>query len=631
MQRNSVWMSVVLALASIGVLRAQQADTILYNGKVLTVDAKFNTAEAVAVRGDKIAAVGKNDEVLKLAGPNTLKIDLKGRTVTPGLINTHTHVDSGAQGNYGGELTAAQNAEYPINFRAVKTEDDVLKQIKDTLAAYKFKPGEWILFSVNPRGDQGKILWEDLTRWDLDKVSPDNPIVLAMGVPTHNGVLVNSKAIDILWGKYGTFIDKYGRYWLDANGKPNGVLEPPAARLVDEYLPAPKPEVIGPLYRKSLEEVAAQGVTTVSSAMPEYSVEAYKYLDEHNEIPVRMAYGVQDTFGVPDKDMKDLKMGSGTDRVWISSMSARAVDGAGGRMCIDLKRDIKAAAAAEGPDATLMGMSSVVEWYPRGQCNLDIEYNGGTKGARIKGNYFLEWYEEVARDGLRAANTHVSGNSSTERLIAELEKINKAKPGSVKGWGLDHCTMVTQDQVKRMARLGAMFSCTPLGEGNRADIMATTFGEAYAHSDVAPIKSMVDAGINVSLEGEGGGHWRGIQALVTRKDNKGKAWGPNQAVDRVTALRIATQNGATYILKGDKLGSIEPGKLADLVIIDQDYMTIPQDEIGKIKTLLTMVGGRVVFLHSDYATETGLKPAGALISTPEELQKRRKRFQSSRG
>ena len=94
-------------------------------------------------------------------------------------------------------------------------------------------------------------------------------------------------------------------------------------------------------------------------------------------------------------------------------------------------------------------------------------------------------------------------------------------------------------------------------------------------------------------------------------------------VDRATALRVATRNGANYVLKGDTLGSIEAGKLADLVVIDQDYMTMPEEDISEVRALVTMIGGKFQFLHSDFANEYNLKPAGALISTLEDLQNRR--------
>lgn len=267
----------------------------------------------------------------------------------------------------------------------------------------------------------------------------------------------------------------------------------------------------------------------------------------------------------------------------------------------------------------MMGLSAVSGWWPRGQCLMDIEYGGGSRGAAVKANYFNEWYAQVARDGLRSANVHVSGNDSHSRVISQLERIDRANPGSVRGWGMDHCTLINPEDVLRAAKLGLMWSCSPLGEGDRAPMIAAAFGEQVAHTYVAPIKSMLDAGINVSLEGE----WHGIENLITRKDPQGKVWGPDQRVDRETALRIATINGAVYVLKKDRLGSIEVGKLADLVVLDRDYMTVPEEEISETRSLMTMLGGKMVFLHTDFADEYNLSPEGALISTLEELEGRR--------
>ncbi len=149
--------------------------------------------------------------------------------------------------------------------------------------------------------------------------------------------------------------------------------------------------------------------------------------------------------------------------------------------------------------------------------------------------------------------------------------------------------------------------------------LAAAFGDEVLHTFAVPIKSMVDAGINVSQEGE----WNGIELMITRKDRDGKVWGPDQRLDRETALRVSTQNGANYVLKGDKLGSIEPGKLADLVVIDSDFLSMPVEDISEIQSLLTLLGGKFIFVHSDFADEQNLRPAGALISTREDLQSRR--------
>ena len=615
-----IWIAAAVIVANISVGYAQQtADTILHNGKILTVDSQFSIAEAVAILDSRILAVGTNNDVLKLAGPDTLKMDLKGRTVTPGLINTHVHLESPR--DYGRDLPPQQRRQFPLNFRTVRTKDDVLKQIKDIIAAFKIEPGEWVYFSTRPRGDQAGLIFDDLNRWELDKAAPDNPIALSGGIPVVNMMLINSKAIEKLWNKYGDFIETYGRYWIDESGRPDGHLEAPAVRILledEEFIPPPDPQHVAPLYRKNLEERLAVGNTTISGGLHTSSVRAYQWLEARGEMPVRYGYGVMSTFGLPGADRK-FEMGAGTDMIWITSMSSRAVDGAGSRMCISIERDSEAVAAAEGGDSQMMGLAAVSGWWPRGQCLMDIEYGGGTRGASIKANYFNEWYDQVARDGLRSANVHVSGNDSHSRLISLLERIDQANPGSVRGWAMDHCTLIDPEDVLRAAKLGLMWSCSPLGEGDRAPMIAAAFGDKVAHTYVAPIKTMLDAGMNVSLEGE----WAGVENLITRKDTQGRVWGPDQRVDRETALRIATQNGANYVLKGDRLGSIEPGKLADLVVLDRDYMTIPEEEISETRSLMTLLGGKPVFLHPDFSREYSLRPEGAIISTYEDLVARR--------
>ena len=141
-------------------------------------------------------------------------------------------------------------------------------------------------------------------------------------------------------------------------------------------------------------------------------------------------------------------------------------------MCISLERDSQAVAdslAESGEEARMMGLAAVSEWWPRGQCLMDIEYGGATKGASIKANYFSEWYNQVARDGLRSANVHVSGNDSHSRVISLLERIDRANPGSVRGWGMDHCTLIDPEDIPTLVRLrqGATyqaFAWIPRGE-----------------------------------------------------------------------------------------------------------------------------------------------------------------------
>ena len=358
MHKHPIWIVVVVIAASISVGLAQEtADTVLYNGKVLTVDSNFSTAQAVAVRGNRIVAVGTDDDVLRIAGPNTLKIDLKGRTVTPGLINTHVHLEW--VGTYARELGALKSRVFPVNVRGLTDKEEVLRRFSDVIAAFKIPPGQWLYFSPNWTGNQAELMFNELNATELDKAAPNNPIVVRMGMTVENSAMVNGVAIKELWRKYGMFLETYGRYWIDASGQPSGMLEPPVSRLVwddDEFGLGAKAEDVAPYFRKILiERFSSVGVTMLSGALNTSTVRAYQWLDSRSEMPLRYAYGSMGAFH-PGRDLSQYQLGAGTDTVFVASLSARATDGGGIRMCIGLPRNdealkaLRAGAGADGGD-----------------------------------------------------------------------------------------------------------------------------------------------------------------------------------------------------------------------------------------------------------------------------------------
>ncbi len=280
--------------------QGQKADMILHNGKVLTVDNNFTITQAVAIAGNKILATGSDADIMKLAGPNAQVIDLKGRTVIPGLADTHRHSYNYAESTYGGLFKDSDLHRYPIDWRGVRSKEDVLNEIKNIMAEYKFKPGEWIYFENQLQfftreggtKEQAKILYDELNQWELDKVTPNNPIAMSLGIPDFNGFLVNKKAMDYLFGKYGDYIKKNGRFWVDATGRPDGHLEPPASRLVLPFTYDRSPEVLSVLYKNQAQEENAMGMTQVTGRLPEDTVAAYKLLESKGELTQRMGYGM---------------------------------------------------------------------------------------------------------------------------------------------------------------------------------------------------------------------------------------------------------------------------------------------------------------------------------------------------
>ena len=600
------------------------ADLILRNGKVLTVDANFTIAQAVAVRGNEIAAVGTDAQVMPLAGPNTRVIDLKGRTVIPGLIDTHRHMYNYAERSYGGQFDPHQLKRYPIDWRGVSSTEDVLNQVKALIDKYKFPPGQWIYF-VNQlnfiragTGEQAKILYNDLTRWELDKVTPNNPVAMTIGIPDFNGVILNSKAIDLIWGQHEDFLKQNGRYWIDAQGRPEGHLEPPASRLVLPYTYNRDPEILSVMYKADAEENASMGITTISTRLPGDTLKAYELLQSRGQLSFRLGYGPIERFGnVTDLEnglqgVADL-VGSGGENIWITAIGPTAVDGASTRACTDQKR-VAAYGAIDG-------------WYPFGQCHLDVEFNGAVgRTARITKNYFRDWVMASGREGIRFANVHVAGDRAVGLMLNNIEQVQRQYGReATKNWALDHCDMVNPADFARIARLGLFMSCYVANSVEDSEAVAKAYGEQVANTFLSPLKSMINAGVKVVFETDRASYiWTDLERGVTRKDLKGKVWGAQERVDKPTALRMVTSWAAEYVLKPDKLGTIQQGKLADLLVLDRDYLTIPDDDISEIQPLLTVMDGKIVFVNTQFAQEYNLRPAGAVVSTYKDLIQRRK-------
>jgi predicted amidohydrolase YtcJ len=606
------------------------ADIVLHHGKILTVDKNFTIAEAVAIKGKEIIAVGSSEDVLKSAGPSTISIDLKGKTVTPGFVDTHRHIDREAEGAYGGAVAAGKKFDvnnainlqrFPIDWRGIKTKADALAQVKTWMDRLKFKPGQWVYFvsenlSVSESSEQMRILYEDLNRWELDKVSPDNPIIFSMGIPENNGLLVNSKAIDWMFKEHGEFLRKNGHFWVDNGGRPEGHLESPATRFPQNFMYTRPAEVLAPIFKQHEEELVSMGITTTGSNMPRDSVAGYKLLESRGEQLLRIGYGEGQQFGnMTDlREMPQLKarVGTGSDLVWVNSITPGSMDGGSSRNCTSPVRHSEYA--------------KVDKYWPGGQCYLDGEFRGAMgKGARISENYYKDWVLASGAAGVRFGNTHVAGDRSVKMLLNLVEQIQqKYGPQATATWSFDHCAFVDPGDFKRIAKLGIMMSCASKYIEERAATVSRTFDEKTAHTWVTPMKSMIDAGVKVVFESDRDIYfWEDMQRMQTRKDANGRVWGPDERLDRITAMRVATQWASDYMLRGDKLGSIEKGKWADLLVLDKDYMSIPTEQIATIQPQLTIVGGRVVFVHTAFADEYKLKTDGATISTYAELKKRR--------
>ncbi|HWP84219.1 MAG TPA: amidohydrolase family protein, partial [Terriglobia bacterium] len=546
--------------------------------------------------------------------------------------DTHRHMYGAAEGGYGGNNTDDELRRYPVDWTGVKTKEDVLNQVRNVMAKWQkeFTPGRWIYLNNRigfaGEGDEtgpafAKILYDELNQWELDKVTPNNPVLMSLGIPDFNGFLANKKAMDWLMANHGDFVKRNGRYWIDNQGRPDGHVEPPASRLLLPFTYDRKPEVLAPLYEKNMQEHLAMGMTAIATRMPKDSLAAYKLLEDQGRLTWRIGYGDIETFGNTDLSKTNLKamaakIGKGpageSDRLWMTGMGPTAIDGVTSRACTDQKRT-----------GTYTAIDS---WFPMGQCHTDIEYKGSPRrAASITENYYQNWVMASGRDGVRFANVHVAGDRATGNMLNFIEQLQRQYgPEATKDWGLDHCDMVNPKDFPRIAKTRVFMSCYVLRSVNNSATIARAYGEQVANTFPSPLASMVKAGGRVVLESDSGSYiWDDIRAAVTRKDRQGRVWAPQERVDRPTALRMITSWAAEYVLKPDKIGSLEKGKLADIVVLDQDYLTMPEDNIRDIQPQLVVFDGKIVHVHTNFANEYNLRPAGAIISTYADLVKRR--------
>jgi len=198
-----------------------------------------------------------------------------------------------------------------------------------------------------------------------------------------------------------------------------------------------------------------------------------------------------------------------------------------------------------------------------------------------------------------------------------VEEVSQQYPDVVeRRWSIDHCRFLTDEHAERAKKLGLMFSCGPkyIYGGKRGDIGAYSvlYGEDVAQDVVVPLRRLLDHGLRTTLQlDQHAFHpFLALEVVVNRKDSDGTVWGPQQRVSRREALYMYTRWGAEYVLKEDRLGTIETSKLADFVVLNQDYLTVPEDEIGQIDPVLTVMGGKLIYTEPEFSRAVGLPTVG---------------------
>ena len=535
------------------------ADLALINGKVITVDEKFSIGEAVAVKNGRIQHVGTTEEVKALTGEKTQIVDLKGKTVMPGLNDSHIHV-SGT-----GSALMMINCRTPPMYSIEDMKKAVAEKVKDS------KPGEWVL----GRGwDQAKLAeHRNPSRYDLDEVSPDNPVVLTR---TCGHLLVaNSLALEIGGVSKDTPDPVGGKIVRDENGEPTGMLEEPTAmNLVRQHIP---PDGI-PQYMEQIKTAYQaynkEGITSVIDAgTTEDQMVAYQLLREQGDVTVRTNYMLRAIDGNEpiEKSVKRVEefpmiTGFGDGLLRFQGLKILIDGGIGGRTAL-LREHYEG-----DPD-------------DYGLLTVPVEN--------------LQKLVDAANMRGMLCGIHCAGGKAMDIVLEAYKNTNKIKPIKGRRFYLIHAYQPSDENFKDCREMEIAVASQPSFLYYLGDSYHENVGDERSKW-LKPHRAWIDEGIMVASGTDSPvtpyypfvSLWTSI---ARRTELKNTQMGTEQKITREEAIKLYTINGAYLTFEEDIKGSLEPGKLADMIVIDRDILTCPEDDIKDTKVLTTYLGGKTVF------------------------------------
>jgi predicted amidohydrolase YtcJ len=535
-------------------LGAQQAppDVILTNGKIITVDDRFSIAQAVAVRGDRFVAVGTTQDITRLAGPNTRRIDLRGRAVVPGMIDNHAHFQE--EGAYWA---------LELRFDGVDTRKRALELIR--AKAKENGAGKWVFNLGGWSPDQFTDNKKPFTREELDQVAPDNPVFLQF---TRSEQYLNSKAIDAIG------LEKMNQPWImrDANGRATGITGVAGRNaIVDaaKFLDAPNGgkanlpmDVIIASQKQMLRDLAKAGLTASGGQC--LWDDLYRQFQREGTASMRFfcqrtAQGGGRGAGAQEKQMAQLatlRYHDGDEWMDNANYGERFPGGGGGDVI------------APGPEP----IAPQEVWDAWGRFGL-----------------------AAAKAGI-PVQLHTVTEKAIDAQLDQVEKINKEVNIRPLRWAFMHMEGVTPPQIERMKKLNMFIALNPRPIVSGGLLHRIQGDKGFA---MPPMREIQDSGImwGFGTDAFEVNQFRPFQMLYFAVTGKmvGGTVVNTHTVSREAALIAHTKNNAYLFFRENDLGSIQPGRFADLAVIDKDYLTVPAEQIKDITSVLTMVGGRVVY------------------------------------
>ncbi len=573
---TSIFGIMLTARAQVPAELIQYPGMILHNGKILTVDEDFRVAEAVAIRDGVFLAVGTNQEVLRLRGPETRVIDLQEKTVIPGFVGTDADNDFVGGNLYketliGGEVLGT--------LQDVTNREQILDKVREVVAS---RPaGESIFLRLPDEGADGMRL----TMADIEPLSPNHPLAINV---TSFDMVVNSLMLERVIALMPGGAD-HPSVVKDAQGQPTGQIFGHAMGVAGWDL-RPWPVIDDAVLaeqKQMLHDLNGKGITTMVAHLQGFNLTVLNVLYHNDELTMRV-FATHDFLRQnPNAEAYLRRLGTLVDfglgdMVKIVGAGLAAMDGnadSGSALTIDPK--LRSGGIAFGPYGQNTWIGFAAHQNPWSESTIPKE--------------LTEWnnVQQAIKHGWNTTGIHNVGDLSTEIWLQTIEEAMeqpdmKLRP-EWRPFGLDHNLFW---HPQSFAKIEALDFRRGLGKMfQRPEVAVELYGDRI--HDAQPVPELIRRGFKVHIEGTD--PFVELERYISRRDAQGRTWGPDHAVDRPTALRMKTLWAARFIAEDENLGSIERGKRADLAVLGADFMTVPVDQIEHIPVEMTIVGGEIVY------------------------------------